>query len=195
MPWQAPVYLFGFVYIIVTNLGFVLMCKARAEADTRLQARTDELTGLANRRALDEAIVIAFAAAQRSGRPFAIVMADVDRFKATNDTYGHAAGDAILTAFAQRLREALRVPDSAYRYGGEEFCLVLPDTDAPGALALAERAREAVALPGDAATHPLTASFGVAAWQPGDAPDSLFGRADRALYRAKKSGRDRVEMG
>ena len=193
--WQAPIYLFGFVYIIVTNLGFVLMCKARAEADTRRQARTDELTGLPNRRALDEAIAATFSAAERSGRPFAIVMADVDRFKAMNDTFGHAAGDAILTGFAERLRAALRVPDCAYRYGGEEFCLVLPDTDAAGAHALAERARERTALPASARMHALTASFGVAAWQPGDAVDSLFGRADRALYRAKKAGRNRVELG
>ena len=191
--WQEPIYLFGFVYIIVTNLGFVLMCKARAEAETRAQARTDELTGLPNRRALDEAIASAFAGAERSGRPFAIVMADVDRFKAMNDTFGHAAGDAILASFAHRLRAALRMPDRAYRYGGEEFCLVLPDTDSAGAHALAERARVRVALPADAQMHALTASFGVAAWQPGDAIDSLFGRADRALYRAKKSGRDRVE--
>ena len=193
-PWQEPIYLFGFVYIIVTNLGFVLMCKARAEAETRAQARTDELTGLPNRRALDEAIAIAFARAERNGRPFAIVMADVDRFKAMNDTFGHAAGDSILASFAGRLRDALRVPDRAYRYGGEEFCLVLPDTDAAGAHALAECARVRVELPASARMHALTASFGVAAWQSGDAIDSLFGRADRALYRAKKSGRNRVEV-
>ncbi len=192
--WQEPIYLFGFIYIVVTNLGFVLMCKARAEAETRAQARTDELTRLPNRRALDEAIAVSFAGAERNGRPFAIVMADVDRFKAMNDTFGHAAGDAILASFAERLRDALRVPDHAYRYGGEEFCLVLPDTDAAGAHAVAERARVRVELPADTTMHALTASFGVAAWRPGDAIDSLFGRADRALYRAKKSGRNRVEV-
>ena len=192
--WQEPIYLFGFVYIIVTTLGFVLMCKARAEAETRAQARTDELTGLPNRRALDEAITIAFTRAEHHGRPFAIVMADVDRFKVMNDTFGHAAGDSILASFAGRLRDALRACDRTYRYGGEEFRLVLPDTDAAAAHALAEHARMRVELPASARMHALTASFGVAAWQPGDAVDSLFGRADRALYRAKKSGRNRVEV-
>ena len=192
--WQAPIYVFGFVYLVITNLGFVLMCKTRAEADTRLQARTDDLTGLANRRALDEEVGRALAAAQRTQRPFAIVMVDVDRFKFINDTHGHAVGDATLAAFSTRLAGALRAPDRAYRYGGEEFCLLLSDTDLAGAHALAERVREQVMLPFEGAMRALTASFGVTAWQPEDAFDSLFHRADRALYAAKSGGRNRVEM-
>ena len=191
--WQVPVYVFGFVYLVITNLGFVLMCKTRAEAETRLQARTDDLTGLANRRALDEEIAHALAGARRTGRPFAIVMADVDRFKFINDTHGHAVGDATLAAFSTRLAGALRQPDRAYRYGGEEFCLLLSDTDAPGAHTLAERAREQVTLPFEGAMRGLTASFGVTAWQPDDTVDTLFHRADRALYAAKSNGRNRVE--
>ena len=194
--WQVPIYVFGFVYLVVTNLGFVLMCKTRAEAETRLQARTDDLTTLPNRRALDEEILHALADAQRSGRPFAVVMADVDRFKFINDTHGHGVGDAMLTAFSGRLAGALRAPDRAYRYGGEEFCLLLADTDAAGARVLAERARERVMLPFDGgAVRELTASFGVTAWQAGDTLDTLFRRADRALYAAKAGGRNRVEMG
>ena len=191
--WQLPIYVFGFVYLVVTNLGFVLMCKARAEAETRLQARTDDLTNLPNRRALDEEIVRALAVARRSGRPFAVVMVDVDRFKFINDTHGHAVGDATLTAFAQRLASALRGPDRAYRYGGEEFCLLLADTDLAGARTLAQRARELVAQPFEGTMRALTASFGVTAWQPEDSGDTLFHRADRALYAAKANGRDRVE--
>ena len=194
LTWQEPVYVFGFVYLIVTNLGFVLMCKGRAEIDVRQQARTDDLTGLANRRALDEAIAAAIASARRSGRPFAVVMADVDRFKAINDGHGHAAGDAILAAFARRLQDALRASDRAFRYGGEEFSILLPDTDAAGASTLAEHARRNVALPAAGGLPALTASFGIAVWEPGDQADELFGRADRALYRAKSGGRDRVEM-
>ena len=194
LTWQAPIFVFGFVYIIVTNLGFVQMCKGRAEAEVRQQAHTDDLTGLANRRALDEAMAGAVAGARRSGRPFAVIMADVDRFKAINDTFGHAAGDAILAAFAARLRSALRAPDRAFRYGGEEFCVLLPDTDAAGARTLAERARQRVALPAEGAMQALSASFGIAVWAPGDEADALFGRADRALYRAKNAGRDRVEI-
>ena len=191
--WQVPIYLFGFVYLVITNLGFVLMCKTRAEAETRLQARTDDLTGLANRRALDEEITHALAGARRTGRPFAIVMVDVDRFKFINDTHGHAVGDATLAAFSARLAGALRAPDRAYRYGGEEFCLLLSDTDPVGALTLAERARERIAMPFDGTMRTVTASFGVTAWQPEDTVDTLFHRADRALYAAKSGGRNRVE--
>ncbi len=192
--WQVPIYLFGFVYLVITNLGFVLMCKTRAEAEVRLQARTDDLTGLANRRALDEQIARAFAAARRTQRPFAIVMVDVDRFKFINDTHGHAVGDATLAAFSQRLSGVLREPDRAFRYGGEEFCLLLTDTDLPGARALAERAREQIMRPFEGTMKALTASFGATAWQPEDTLDAMFRRADRALYAAKSGGRNRVEM-
>jgi diguanylate cyclase (GGDEF)-like protein len=192
--WQVPIYVFGFVYLVVTSLGFVLMCKTRAEAETRQQARTDDLTNLPNRRALDEEIRHALAGAQRSGRPFAVVMVDVDRFKFINDTHGHGVGDTTLTAFSARLAGALRARDRAYRYGGEEFCLLLAETDTAGARALAERAREQVTLPFEGAMRSLTASFGVAVWQSGDTLDTLFRRADRALYAAKGGGRNRVEI-
>jgi len=195
VPWVLPVYIFGFVYILVTSIGFVLMCKSRAEAETRLQARTDELTGIANRRALDEEIGAALAAAQRGGRPFAVVMADVDRFKFINDTFGHAVGDATLTAFAQRLAGSVRSQDRVFRYGGEEFCVLLPDTDAGAAAQVAESIRAQVGLPYEGTMRALTASFGVAVWRPDDAMDGLLGRADRALYRAKVAGRNRVELG
>ena len=191
--WQVPLYVFGFVYLVVTSLGFVLMCKTRAEAETRLQARTDDLTRLPNRRALDEEIGHALSAARRSGRPFAIVMVDVDRFKFINDTHRHAVGDATLAAFSARLAGALREPDRAFRYGGEEFCLLLCETDAPGARTLAERAREQINQPFDGTMRALTASFGVTAWQPDDTFDTLLRRADRALYSAKNGGRNRVE--
>jgi len=194
VPWVLPVYIFGFVYILVTSIGFVLMCKSRAEAETRLQARTDELTGIANRRALDEEIDAALAAAQRGGRAFAVVMADVDRFKFINDNHGHVVGDATLAAFANRLAGALREPDRAYRYGGEEFCLLLADTDTAGAHTLAERAREQIMLPFNGPMNALTASFGVTAWEAEDTFDTLFHRADRALYAAKSGGRNRVEV-
>ena len=192
--WQVPIYVFGFVYLVVTSLGFLLMCKTRAEAETRLQARTDDLTDLPNRRALDEEIAHALAGARSSGRPFAIVMVDVDRFKFINDTHGHAVGDATLAAFSARLAGALREPDRAYRYGGEEFCLLLAETDATSARTLAERAREQIILPFEGTMRALTASFGVTAWQPDDTFDTLFRRADRALYSAKNAGRNRVEI-
>lgn len=195
LDWQAPLYVFGFLYIIVTNLGFLLMCKTRAEAEVRLQAMTDDLTGLANRRALDEAIEDALARAVGSGQPFAVVMADLDHFKAINDRFGHHAGDEALAAFARRLRSGLRADDRGFRYGGEEFCVLMPRTDGGSALALADALRRHVSLPPEADRRGLSASFGVAVWRTGDTVDSMFHRADQALYRAKVQGRDRVEMG
>lgn len=195
LDWQAPLYVFGFLYIIVTNLGFLLMCKTRAEAEVRLQAMTDDLTGLANRRALDEAIEDALARAVGSGQPFAVVMADLDHFKAINDRFGHHAGDEALAAFARRLRSGLRAGDRGFRYGGEEFCVLMPRTDGGSALALADALRRHVSLPPEADRRGLSASFGVAVWRTGDTVDSMFHRADQALYRAKVQGRDRVEMG
>lgn len=191
--WQEPLYIFGFIFVVVTNLGFVLMCKMRAEADVRAQAMSDELTGLANRRSLAAAIEHALAVAARSQRPFAVVMVDLDHFKLINDRFGHSAGDAALVQFAARLRTSLRAQDQPFRYGGEEFIVLLHDADATGATLLAERLRQHVATPPDGTTPAISASLGVAVWQPGDSADSLLARADQALYRAKASGRNRVE--
>ncbi|RQP21995.1 GGDEF domain-containing protein [Piscinibacter terrae] len=194
LDWQAPVYVFGFLFIIVTNLGFVLMCKMRAEDEARRQAMTDELTGLANRRALSEAIERSLAQSVSHSRPFAMVMADLDHFKSINDRFGHHGGDAALTAFAQRLSAAVGSEGLCFRYGGEEFGVLLPDTNAAEALRLIERVRQEVALPAEGHRHALSASFGVATWQSGDTADTLLGRADQALYRAKAAGRNRAEV-
>jgi len=198
LAWQEPIYVFGLLFIMATNLGFVQLCKMRAEAEVRQQAMTDGLTGLANRRALDEAMARALAGAMRTQQPFAVLMVDVDHFKAINDRFGHHTGDLTLIAFAHALRAGLRAQDLCFRYGGEEFCVLLPDTAADAALLLAERLRQHVALPAsesaDGSIPAVSASFGIAIWQSLDTADALFGRADRALYRAKKMGRNRVEI-
>ncbi|HEY4079729.1 MAG TPA: GGDEF domain-containing protein [Burkholderiaceae bacterium] len=194
LAWQEPIYAFGFLFVIVTNLGFLLMCKMRAEAEVRLQAMTDEMTGLANRRSLEKALEHALASAQRSQRPFAVVMVDLDYFKQINDRFGHSAGDVALADFAERLRMGLRAQDLPFRYGGEEFCVLLPEADNGGAAILAERLRLHVSQAASDGRHAISASFGVAAWQAGDTADLLMGRADQALYRAKAAGRDRVEV-
>lgn len=156
------------------------------------QARTDVLTGLDNRRRLEEVLADNAAEAARYGTPLSLVLADVDRFKAINDRYGHAAGDAALAAVADRLAGCVRDADLVGRWGGEEFLVVAPQTAGREAATLAERCRAEVAarpVPGVGTT---TISFGVAEWRPGESIHSLLTRADRALYEAKRRGRDLV---
>lgn len=159
---------------------------AMHEANHRLEAlsRTDALTGLANRRALQERLTLASAEAAR-GRPFSVALVDLDHFKALNDTKGHAAGDTVLVAVGSTLRDGLRANDLVARYGGEEFCLVLAGLGADEAVRCCERLRRAIEGLG------VTASFGVAAWYEGTDP---VARADSALYVAKAAGRNQVRV-
>lgn len=158
----------------------------------------DPLTGLLNRRTLDDALGRMAAFAQRSGHPLSLLMLDLDHFKRVNDTHGHEAGDQVLRAFAGVLSGSLRASDMAVRYGGEEFLAVLPDTGTDAALGVAEKLRRAVenlAIPvGDAVVRP-TVSIGVATLKPGESGEALIGRADQALYRAKGAGRNRAAVG
>lgn len=171
---------------------------AEAQALYRQAAReagTDALTGLANRRSFMEHAERQTAIATRYGAPYAVLLIDVDRFKACNDAHGHAAGDEVLKLVAQVLTRSIRQPDLAARYGGEEFVILCPNTDARKAALLAERVRRAIAageLPG---LPRVTASLGVATYHAGDDHvAAVIDRADRALYRAKRGGRDRVEL-
>jgi len=159
-------------------------------------AISDPLTGLHNRRAFQARLAEETERARRSGRPFALLMIDLDRFKALNDRHGHAAGDAALAAIAAVLRQELRTVDLPARLGGEEFGVLLPDSDEQAALVAAERVRVAIAacpIVHQDATLAVTASIG-AAWYPGhaDTGEGLLRAADQALYAAKRAGRDRV---
>lgn len=171
--------------------------RARLTEQLRTAAITDSLTGLYNRRFFEEKLT-AEAKADRRG-PLSIVLVDLDHFKTVNDTYGHSVGDVVLAEVADRLRRPLRGSDLLCRYGGEEFVYLLPRTDGPAALDLAERLRAdlraaPVVVPGVAEPLTLTASFGVACADPGGqlGIDELVEAADRALYGAKALGRDRV---
>jgi len=153
----------------------------------------DELTGLYNRRKLDESFEAEVSRAERYGRPLSVIMIDVDHFKAVNDTYGHPVGDTVLVETADRLLTALRTSDILGRWGGEEFLIICPETPFDTAVQLAERLRNNYETNDFPEAGRLTASFGVAAHHKGQrAPDILF-HADEALYRAKKGGRNRVE--
>jgi diguanylate cyclase (GGDEF)-like protein len=161
----------------------------RVMAETQLQASTDGLTGLINRRTLENQV----RSLRASQRDFALVMADLDRFKELNDTHGHEAGDRALRIFAQTLRDTLAAGDVACRFGGEEFTLVLPDTDTADAIDAMERVRDALALAVGRGEAPrFTASFGVVHSADADTFDELVALADRALFAAKHAGRDRV---
>ncbi|MBP1771643.1 MAG: diguanylate cyclase, partial [Holophagaceae bacterium] len=161
------------------------------------EARTDPLTGCANRRHFLQKATQEFARLQRYGGELAVFMLDLDHFKAVNDRFGHAAGDATLVALAKTCTAILRLEDVVGRWGGEEFVVLLPETGHDRAVEVAERLCGAVAAtpiapPGGPPFH-VTASLGVASWSLGDTDvDVILGRADRAMYEAKHAGRNRV---
>jgi len=169
-------------------------------ANERLErlASTDELTAVANRRAIEEALRRDLARADREATPLSVILIDVDHFKSVNDTWGHATGDSVLSSVGKLLKTMLRASDIAGRWGGEEFLCILPNTDSTGAIVVAERLR--VALPLNTVAGPrgpvqVTASFGVASVRgPGcrNAAEGIMRRADSSLYSAKEQGRDRV---
>jgi len=159
----------------------------------------DALTGLRTRRYVKELLSIEFLRARRYETPLAILMADLDHFKEVNDRHGHPAGDAVLQGVADSLLRSLRATDTAGRYGGEELLVVLPQNDGNGGLVLAERWRrsvEDVAYRGpEAQAISVTISIGVSEYlEAFDTPDDLIAAADKALYRAKEKGRNRVEV-
>ncbi len=161
-------------------------------------AAKDPLTLVNNRTALDETLRREISLAHRHGTPLTVLMLDLDHFKTVNDRYGHVIGDHVLRAFVERVAESYRTSDIFFRYGGEEFTLVLRNTDQAGAACLAERIRESVEtrpMDTDAGPVPLTVSIGVSELREDDQPVSLLARADAALYSSKAEGRNRVTTG
>ena len=165
-------------------------------AETSRRSRTDALTGAWNRRHFDEQLERVLNETDRFGKPCALVICDIDFFKKVNDTYGHDAGDAVLVQVADVLREGVRTVDICARLGGEEFALLLPQTDVDGAVELADRLRmrvEALAILHGGVSIRVTVSMGVATYQPGTpGKGQLFKQADERLYAAKNGGRNRV---
>lgn len=175
--------------------------KAHAALQSQMQiserlATHDHLTGLLNRRGMDLALQKAFTLATRTGHSFGVILMDLDHFKQINDNYGHPAGDAVLVQVAALLQQVLRKSDAVSRWGGEEFLMLLPDVDLPGAFETAERIRVAITqahLQHGERVPALTASFGVAAWSVDNCTsDSLLSQLDALLYEAKRNGRNQV---
>ncbi|MGB8262129.1 MAG: GGDEF domain-containing protein [Terracidiphilus sp.] len=177
---------------------FLLMLSERINRILTEQAMHDPLTGLYNRRAFEEIAYREIAGAARTKATFSILLCDLDRFKEVNDRYGHATGDAILRAAAARLRRGLREEDFLCRWGGDEFCALLPRARCKEALLVAERVRqrfeESAGYYGAPALR-ITSSIGIVSSEASDADlASLVRMADRALYQAKESGRNRVAV-
>jgi len=176
--------------VCVAMFQTVLM---RSEIRLRGEVVVDQLTGLFNRKALFSRVEELEQQSVLTRQPVAVIVADIDHFKQLNDSFGHAAGDALLTDLSYRLRKALRAFDLCYRIGGEEFLVLLPGADVDQACAVAEQLRETVAEPVSGGRR-VTMSFGVAASAFGEAFSykAVFARADGALYEAKSAGRKRV---
>ena len=152
---------------------------------------TDRLTDLCNRRRLDQALVDELRRAERYGTMFAGIMFDIDHFKQINDTHGHQVGDAVLVSVASLLRRVCRQGDIVGRWGGDEFMILMPESDGEAALLVAAKIGAQLALPaGNIPVH--TCSFGVTDYRPGDTSEVFVARADAALYAAKNTGRNRV---
>jgi diguanylate cyclase (GGDEF)-like protein len=179
-------------------VGFLLMCTERSQAELQRAAHMDYLTGICNRRAIEDLARRAIAAARRHGMPMAIAIVDVDHFKRINDEHGHECGDLALVEAVRRLRESLRAEDLVGRLGGEEFVAVMPNTDGVAALAAAERVRAAFAeTPMHIGGHEIavTITAGVAVLTAEDQQFShLLRRADRAMYAGKNAGRNQVML-
>lgn len=157
-------------------------------------AVTDRLTGLYNRTKLDEVFANELARAERYNESLAVIMADIDKFKTVNDTYGHQIGDSVLTEFAAIMRKLVRDTDTLGRWGGEEFLVICSHADLNSAYILAERIRAAVAGHSFSVVGQKTCSFGVASYRPRDTAETIVNRADMALYEAKQNGRNRIEL-
>lgn len=190
------------LYILSTRMRMdnqLIVQSLHAQRQSEHAALVDPLTGLHNRRWLQDAFTRQIARCREDGQPLCLVMVDVDHFKRINDTWGHVAGDRALESMAQVLTNNIRPMDLLARFGGEEFAMGLPNTTLDAAFAIAERVRRAVeflALPfrrSDPLPH-LTVSLGVTAMQDGQSLDEMMALADAALYRAKEGGRNRVAI-
>ncbi len=195
--WFGAIFFEGMFYAIASAILMALICKERETLEYKHAARNNSLTGIANHGALMESARRLFQRCRKEGTPFSLIMFDLDHFKAINDRHGHRTGDDILRAFTDTVRNLLRPTDLFGRYGGEEFTVVLPGATLETARVIAERVRHAFAerhrfLDG----RPLnaTVSAGIAETGADMRFEDLLDAADRAMYRAKDLGRNRVEQ-
>jgi diguanylate cyclase (GGDEF)-like protein len=197
-PLQIAAYALGGLLPVVSTIGYLLMCTEFNQRELAKAATLDHLTGICNRRAIEDLATRSIAAARRHGIPLGLMIVDVDHFKRINDEHGHQAGDVALVETVKRIRDSLRSEDLVGRLGGEEFVAVMPATDSGAALAAAERMRASFAdrpMRLGEVELAITVSIGVAVL---DAHDQVYShllrRADRAMYAAKTAGRNKVML-
>ncbi len=193
---QGIVFTYASLMPVIATSGFLLMCGERMNKDLARLATLDPLTGVFNRRTMTELATKAIAASKRHGRPLSLLSLDIDHFKHINDQFGHEAGDLALVRFVELVGEMMREADVLARIGGEEFVMILPDSNEAAALALAERVRQRLCDSDFVVSGwpvPLHASIGVGTIGP-DISDleTLLRKADRAMYQAKRTGRNRI---
>ncbi|MDA8444082.1 GGDEF domain-containing protein [Paracidovorax valerianellae] len=196
---QHATFLSTFISVQASSFGFIFMARDRADETNRRMAARDPLTGVANRRATIDALARDMSRAIRTREPLSLMMVDIDHFKRINDGLGHLVGDQVLCGVVDAMGERLRAQDMIGRYGGEEFLVLLPDTPLHGARQLAIalcRAVEQSHFEIGGHTVPVTLSIGVFGGriEEGDSWDMLIAAADRAMYEAKRSGRNRVAV-
>ena len=196
--FNGVVYIVTLLHMIVSTIAFLLLQMLLLQRRLHDSAARDMLTGLLNRRGLQRHVDAALSLARRSGTPLALAVIDVDHFKRINDKHGHTVGDAVLRRVAELLQRGTRPSDSVARLGGEEFVVLMPGDDGGHAMTAAQRLRASLSTDpvqvGPLAV-PISVSVGVAQWSPGmDSWDELFAAADEAVYRAKRSGRNRVVL-
>ena len=187
------------IFRTLCSYGAIALANAEAQAkviaqnhELELLASVDSLTGLFNRRHLNQGLAREVATAERHGQDFSLILLDIDRFKQINDVFGHLAGDAVLTGIGVILNGRVRATDLAGRWGGEEFLVICPNTGTAEAVLLAEALRVAISQQEFPEVGSCTASFGVATYLPGDTPRMVEQRADLAMYQAKQAGRNQV---
>ena len=184
---------FATTAVVVSCCAFAFAHRNEGQRE-RLEhlATVDPLTGVKNRRSMDEALAVATSMSARSGISQGLVLLDIDFFKKVNDEYGHSVGDEVLKELVALVEQNIRRSDQLFRFGGEEFVLLMPGVDEIGLRAVMHNLQQIIRR---FLKHPggsVTASFGVAVLRPNESPEDWFGRADAALYRAKETGRDKV---
>ncbi len=193
---QGIVFTYASLMPVIATSGFLLMCGERMNKDLVRLATLDPLTGVFNRRTMTELANKAIAASRRHGRPLSLLILDIDHFKRINDQFGHEAGDLALCRFVENVQEMMRESDVIARLGGEEFVLILPDTNEQSAFAIAERIRQHLSESEFAVSGwplPLQASIGVGSLGPAiNTLETLLRETDRAMYEAKRIGRNHV---